>query len=84
MRILMVGDIHGELDRFAEFLRLAKAEIAIHADIQVGYFGFGSDVIQAWIESTDAPFAVPVHAIDGNHEDHRWLLQVHREHGNHP
>lgn len=76
MNILIVGDVHGELERFAAIVRRAKAEFTIAAAIQVGDFGFQSDIVQTWLDSSNAPFAVPVHAIDGNHEDHLWLRQV--------
>ena len=73
MKILIVGDIHGELHRFAALLRRAQTELGIHAAIQVGDFGFYEDTMRVWLESPDAPFSVPVHVIDGNHEDHLWL-----------
>jgi hypothetical protein len=62
----------------AAIVRRAKADLGIRAAIQVGDFGFESAIIQSWLDSSNAPFAVPVHAIDGNHEDHPWLREVRR------
>jgi len=81
MKILIVGDIHGELGRFAAIVSRAKSELGIRAAIQVGDFGFLPAIIQAWLDSPHAPFAVPVHAIDGNHEDHPWLYQIRHTQG---
>ena len=72
MRVLIVGDIHGQHQAFARCLQQAVAEFRIGAAIQVGDFGFFPSLFeQARVERLRFP--VPVFAIDGNHEEHPWL-----------
>ncbi|MCF7732405.1 MAG: metallophosphoesterase [Akkermansiaceae bacterium] len=72
MRVLLVGDIHGQHQAFAACLRRAVADFRIGAAIQVGDFGFYQNLFeQARVQRLR--FAVPVYAIDGNHEEHPWL-----------
>ena len=72
MRVLLVGDVHGHHQKLAERLRQAQADFRIAAAIQVGDFGFYQDLIRQARED-QLRFPVPLHVIDGNHEDHRWL-----------
>jgi predicted phosphodiesterase len=72
MRVLIVGDVHGRHDRLAERLEHERRALGVGAAIQVGDFGFGESSLAA----LRAPFPVPVYAIDGNHEDHRWLQRA--------
>ncbi len=72
MRVLIIGDVHGHHRQLAELLRLAQRDWQIEAAIQVGDFGFFPDLIGA-LGSQGVRFPVPLHVIDGNHEDHRWL-----------
>jgi len=72
MRVLIVGDVHGDFAGLAECLEWAVAEHAVAAAIQVGDFGFFRDRMEEWL-TRRRRFAVPVHAIDGNREDHGWL-----------
>ncbi|MCX8155694.1 MAG: metallophosphoesterase [Verrucomicrobiae bacterium] len=75
MRVLIVGDVHGRHHLLAEGLRQAQAEYRIAAAIQVGDFGFyGPWMQQAHLEGLRFP--VPLHVIDGNHEDHQWLQRA--------
>lgn len=75
MRILIVGDVHGQHRKLAAGLRKAQAEFRIAAAIQVGDFGFYKDLLtQARDERLRFP--VPLHVIDGNHEDHQWLRRA--------
>jgi predicted phosphodiesterase len=73
MRVLLVGDVHGRHEQLAELLRQAQADFHIGAAIQVGDFGFDRATMA---RARELRFAVPLHAIDGNHEDHRWLRQA--------
>jgi predicted phosphodiesterase len=75
MRILIVGDVHGLHRKLAACLRQAQAEFRIAAAIQVGDFGFYKHLLtQARDERLRFP--VPLHVIDGNHEDHQWLRRA--------
>lgn len=73
MRILMVGDVHGRHSELAACLAQAQADYRIGAAIQVGDFGYRRSVLDG---EAGVRFPVPVHAIDGNHEDHAWLCRA--------
>jgi predicted phosphodiesterase len=72
MRVLIVGDVHGRHQELAEALWQAQADYRIEAAIQVGDFGFGRNLLASGAEDR-VRFPMPLHAIDGNHEDHGWL-----------
>ncbi len=72
MRVLIVGDIHGRYGQLAAALREAQVNYRIDAAIQVGDFGFTRDGLRG-LRQERLRFPLPVHAIDGNHEDHAWL-----------
>jgi predicted phosphodiesterase len=72
MRVLIVGDVHGRHAQLAESLRQAQTEFRIAAAIQVGDFGLYPDLL-ARARHKQLRFPIPVHVIDGNHEDHAWL-----------
>ncbi len=72
MRVLIVGDVHGRHRQLAAALRKVQADYRIGAAIQVGDFGFTRDALGR-ARDERLRFPVPVHAIDGNHEDHAWL-----------
>ena len=75
MRVLIVGDVHGQHRKVAEGLRQAQTDFRVAAAIQVGDFGFYKDLmVQARAERLRYP--VPLHVIDGNHEDHPWLRRA--------
>ncbi len=75
MRVLLVGDVHGQFERLAEFLWRARADFQIAAAIQAGDFGFyKAGMLRA--REARVRYPVPLHVIDGNHEDHRWLRQA--------
>lgn len=74
MRVLIVGDIHGQHAAFAACLRHAVADYRIGAAIQVGDFGFHRSLFEQ-ARHDRLRFPVPVHAIDGNHEEHPWLYR---------
>ena len=75
MRVLIVGDVHGRHPKLAEVLRQAQTDFRIAAAIQVGDFGFYQDIIRRAREE-QVRFPVPLHVIDGNHEDHQWLRRA--------
>ncbi len=72
MRVLLVGDVHGRYEQLADLLRQVQADYHIGAAIQVGDFGFDKAGM-ARVHERRIRYAVPLHVIDGNHEDHRWL-----------
>lgn len=47
----------------------------IAAAIQVGDFGFFPHVLHKFLQEGPRRFSVPLHVIDGNHEDHGWLTK---------
>jgi len=75
MRVLVVGDVHGRHRELIAVLRQAQADYRVAAAIQVGDFGFNREAIGRLIADA-RPFPVPLHVIDGNHEDHRWLRRA--------
>lgn len=74
MNIQILGDLHGHLPGHLELLpahlRLGKKHFDVKAAIQVGDFGFFKGVTSRLQKLT---LPVPLHVIDGNHEDHRFL-----------
>lgn len=72
MRVLIVGDVHGQHDRLAGILARERTALGIEAAIQVGDYGFDERAMARRVE----PYVVPVHVIDGNHEDHAWLQRA--------
>ncbi len=75
MRVLIVGDVHGRHRELAGSLRQAQTDFRIAAAIQVGDFGFYRNLLTQAREER-LHFPVPLHVIDGNHEDHQWLRRV--------
>lgn len=72
MRLLIVGDTHGQLDTLHRIALRAWMVCGVDAIIQVGDFGWQAGVLADYAQ-TWGRFPIPVHAIDGNHEDHVWL-----------
>jgi predicted phosphodiesterase len=64
-----LGDIHGDYHHLMHVADAAK-EAGAEAVIQLGDFGWYSNNVRFFITNTPA---VPVYALDGNHEDHRML-----------
>jgi predicted phosphodiesterase len=75
MRILIVGDVHGQHRKLAESLQQAQTDFRIAAAIQVGDFGFYKNLMMQAREEK-IRFPVPLHVIDGNHENHQWLRRA--------
>lgn len=75
MRVLVIGDVHGRHHELVEVLRQAQTDFGIAAAIQVGDFGFYREPM-AQLSRERLRFPVPLHVIDGNHEDHRWLRRA--------
>ena len=74
MRIGFFGDIHGRVHKFHRLLEKVVAEYQIDVAIQVGDYGISRKTVRV-LESLGG-FPVPVHFIDGNHEDFRFLWKA--------
>lgn len=74
MRVLIVGDTHERHAELAALLRELQTLYGIEAAIQVGDFGFTREAMGR-LQEDGIRFPVPLYAIDGNHDDHPWLLQ---------
>jgi predicted phosphodiesterase len=72
--ILLLGDCHGRLDLVHQACLAANAEYGVEAAIQVGDFGFFPKILNKYLHEGPRRFPVPLYVIDGNHEDHGWLL----------
>jgi len=73
MKVLILGDAHGQWWNVLDAVHDAYERFAIGAAIQVGDFGFFKPVMTAFTGIREPRFPVPLHVIDGNHEDHSWL-----------
>ncbi|MHC5068759.1 MAG: metallophosphoesterase family protein [Planctomycetota bacterium] len=73
MRIVLIGDVHGDLAGLARVVAGAARDHAVVAAFQVGDLGFTRALL-----TVDVPqFAVPVYAVCGNHDDHAFLAREH-------
>ncbi len=76
MRILILGDCHGHLDIAHRACLDAMSRWSIGAVIQAGDFGLFPKVLNDFFFMGPGRFPVPLHVIDGNHEDHAWLFRM--------
>jgi predicted phosphodiesterase len=78
-RILLLGDCHAAWHRLLDGVATVVARDSIDLAIQVGDFGFFGQYSPAPLGGGSAyRLAVPLHVIDGNHEDHAWLAKQRR------
>jgi len=73
MKVALLGDVHGDLDRLVVCAH-AAAQAGAGAAIQLGDLGFREDLFgigRRWPR-----FPIPVLALCGNHEDHGFLRQA--------
>ncbi len=74
MKILIIGDTHATWHRLYDGITQAYAEHHVEAAIQVGDFGFFKQYAPIPLgHGGSFRFPIPLHIIDGNHEDHAWL-----------
>jgi predicted phosphodiesterase len=73
MKILLLGDVHGQMAILRDVLRNARP-FGVEIAIQVGDFGFFPLVFENHL-CLPRPFDIPVYAIDGNHENHAWIYK---------
>lgn len=85
---MMLGDTHGSAGTIRVACQLA-AEYECTKIVQVGDFGIGDWGIEGTnelfiedVSKSSAEFGVPIHFIDGNHEDHDWLDSLDRGEAN--
>jgi len=77
MKVLLLGDVHGDHTALAALLARVRQVHGIGAAIQTGDFGFFPSLFAPDFKGGRLP--VPVYAIDGNHDDHAWLHQATRK-----
>ena len=76
MSILILGDCHGAWAKLIDAIANGVERHGVTTVIQVGDFGFFPNLFpKLEVALAGRPFPVPVHVIDGNHEDHAWLWQ---------
>lgn len=73
--ILLLGDVHGELDVINRQIHHARTTMGFVVDlvIQLGDFGVYRDVFSRFFDTEGQRFDAPVYFIDGNHEDFLFL-----------
>jgi hypothetical protein len=83
MKILVVGDLHGNIHAAKNAIAIAKREKCT-CIIQVGDFGFWDNIPGAtymWEVQKQARLAdIPVFVIPGNHDDYDYLYMCESEH----
>lgn len=67
MKILLVGDVHGNFVKLWRYLTFAKKEFGVTKAIQLGDFGFFGDI--------PVKMPIPVFVLDGNHENHSLITK---------
>ncbi len=72
MKILIIGDCHGQFLPVIRAIREARKLYDIGAAIQVGDFGFYDHDIKGLLRTYNG-FSIPTYVIDGNHEDHEFI-----------
>ncbi len=72
--ILVLGDRHADWLALQDAIERAVGDDGVSTVFQVGDFGFFQELFASLERQLrKRPWPVPVHVIDGNHEDHRWL-----------
>jgi predicted phosphodiesterase len=78
MKILVIGDTHAAWHRLFDGVIQACVQHDVQVAIQVGDFGFFKQYAPIPLgNGTALKFPIPLHILDGNHEDHAWLRQRH-------
>lgn len=73
MRIGIFGDIHRSFDHFSDALHQIVKSKNIEAAIQLGDFGISRELAG---HALVAGPPVPLHVLDGNHEDFKYLNRI--------
>jgi hypothetical protein len=82
MRIGLLGDNHGHWNLLAAACAFLRDVHGCFTAIQVGDCGFFQDTADRY---RGIRFPIPIHAVDGNHEDHELLARLrHADHREDP
>jgi predicted phosphodiesterase len=73
MKIIILGDVHGDFSSLHRAVVSATERYGIEAAIQVGDFGFFPRTFKPIHSRMKIRYPVPLYSIRGNHEDHVWL-----------
>jgi len=76
MKILIVGDTHGDIKLIYEAIDYAE-EMGCKEIYQVGDFGFFPNLYPDFLANLNSP--IPFYFIDGNHDDHSVLKRYRHE-----
>lgn len=83
MRVLVVGDTHGDLGWVSRVVIPTARELRCDVIMQLGDFGFVWDTALATVERVLTPLCdllathqMPLHFLPGNHENHPMLEQL--------
>ena len=76
MKVLFVGDTHGNGHWWDAVVSPVAARVGADAVVQVGDFGFWPGEEGRWFLDAVADTGVPVYFCDGNHEHHDHLAEV--------
>src|SRR6056297_3597367 len=80
MKILFLGDSHGNWAPMLMMIDHAVKNFEIDAVFQVGDFGFYHGAIKRLMKiRKDIGSEIPIHFIDGNHEDHMYLWESNKK-----
>lgn len=75
MKVVILGDAHGNWTALNQLLTQARDRLGAEAGIQVGDFGIDRNGLKHFA-NTERRFVLPLHAIDGNHDDHPFLARA--------
>lgn len=74
MRILFLGDTHAAWHRLDGIIKICTRDFGVSVAIQVGDFGFFKQYAPNPLGNAGLfRSTIPLHVIDGNHEDHKWI-----------
>ena len=79
MKIIFVGDVHGQFTELENIVNGSNADIAI----QCGDFGIWTDCVpgEPLPERYRLKLNKPVYFVEGNHDNHAWLASLKSEKG---
>lgn len=75
MKVVLLGDVHGHWTELNQLLMRLRDRAGVEAAIQVGDLGIERKRLERFAKTTGR-FALPLFAIDGNHDDHAFLARA--------